>query len=65
VCERLRARIADEPITHDGRAIRATLSLGASVYAAPYGEDAVGLVRAADVALYRAKSGGRNRVELA
>lgn len=63
VCERLRTRIADDPVIHDGRPVWVTLSLGTAVYAPPYADDAVGLVRSADVALYRAKAAGRNRVE--
>jgi diguanylate cyclase (GGDEF)-like protein len=65
VCERLRARVADDAVSHEARSVRVTLSLGAAVFATPYELDAVGLLRAADVALYRAKAAGRNRVELA
>jgi diguanylate cyclase (GGDEF)-like protein len=64
VCDRLRARIDNEKVSHDGQAIPVTISIGATVFSAPYSSDAVGLVRAADVALYRAKARGRNRVEL-
>jgi diguanylate cyclase (GGDEF)-like protein len=62
VCERIRARIADHPVSHDTQLIPVTLSIGATVHAPPYDRDAVDLVRAADTALYRAKAAGRDRV---
>jgi diguanylate cyclase (GGDEF)-like protein len=65
VCERIRERIAEKPIAGDGEAVTVSLSLGATVFGPPWMGDAVELVRAADVALYRAKAAGRNRVEFA
>lgn len=60
--ERLRQRIADTPLPHNGDSIAVTVSIGlASLDAADRSGDAA-LVRA-DQALYRAKHGGRNRVE--
>ncbi|MYN02699.1 diguanylate cyclase [Pseudoduganella sp. DS3] len=60
--ERLRQRIADTPLQQQGRSIAITVSIGmAGMVAADRCSDAA-LVRA-DHALYRAKRGGRNRVE--
>ncbi len=61
--ERLRARVGNHPIeTFDG-AFPVTLSMG--VAAGKDRKAVEALLRAADQALYRAKNGGRNRVELA
>ena len=43
--------------------IRVTASVGVSFNSSGQGMDAIDLIRAADVALYRAKQSGRNRVE--
>ena len=62
--DRLRMRIAETPLQLDGRNYTVTISVG---IAAMCGDDAsadVALIRA-DQALYRAKRGGRNRVEQA
>jgi diguanylate cyclase (GGDEF)-like protein len=48
------------PLTIDGRALSTSASVGASLYP-DHAEDAEGLLRAADVALFRAKELGRNR----
>jgi diguanylate cyclase (GGDEF)-like protein len=48
----------------DGRVGPVTLSLGVAVFPL-HGKSVAELVRAADAALYRAKDGGRNRVEVA
>jgi diguanylate cyclase (GGDEF)-like protein/PAS domain S-box-containing protein len=62
--ERLRRRVADEPLRHDGIPVTITVSIGiAALDAADAAADAA-LIRA-DRALYRAKGAGRNRVELA
>ncbi len=61
--ERLRQRIASAPVQLDGRGVAVTTSIG---IAALCGGDCSGdsaLIRA-DQALYRAKRGGRNRVEV-
>jgi len=63
--ERLRACINREPVETPEGPIPVTLSLGVAVREAPMVVDANSLLRAADAALYRAKSRGRDRVELA
>jgi len=63
VAERIRAEIAKLPfpIGKDGKAIEVTVSVGVSCVLK--GPDTVqGLMKRADLALYEAKSGGRNRV---
>jgi len=61
--ERVRARIADMIVDHDGRAIEFTLSLGVALLAAA--EDLESAIGRADNALYQSKTQGRNRVSLA
>jgi len=62
--ERLRQRIGSTPLAIDGHVLAVTVSIGiAAMHARDQGGDAA-LIRA-DKALYRAKRGGRNRVELA
>ncbi|TLY76412.1 MAG: EAL domain-containing protein [Gammaproteobacteria bacterium] len=52
-----------EPLIVDGRALTTSASVGASLYP-DHAADAEGLLRAADVALFRAKELGRNRFAL-
>ena len=61
--ERLRARVCGEPIATSEGSISVTISVG--VCSHNQSKDAEFAIRAADAALYRAKNGGRNRVELA
>ncbi|RFP08461.1 MULTISPECIES: diguanylate cyclase [unclassified Duganella] len=63
LAERLREAIAHEPLTlSDGHILRVTASFGVAVAHGPHAalDD---LFHAADLALYRAKHNGRNRVE--
>jgi diguanylate cyclase (GGDEF)-like protein len=52
-----------EPLIIDGRVLTTSASVGASLYP-DHAADAEGLLRAADVALFRAKELGRNRFAL-
>jgi len=61
--ERLRESVGREPIDTFEGPVRVTISLGVAVSGEVWEADS--LLRAADEALYRAKSAGRNRVELA
>ena len=63
--ESLRACINQEPVDTPEGPIPVTLSLGVAVRDGAVKVDPDSLLRAADAALYRAKSGGRDRVELA
>jgi diguanylate cyclase (GGDEF)-like protein len=64
VCERIRANIALTPMSAIGGAeVPVTVSIGIAHYG-PLLETSEKLVAVADVALYRAKAGGRNRIEL-
>jgi two-component system cell cycle response regulator len=63
VAERIRAEIARTPfaISHEGQTVEVTVSVGVS--SLRRGADTVeALMKRADVALYEAKTGGRNRV---
>ncbi len=66
-CERFRKEVSELSITHDGKKIPVTVSLGtATIVAKPIqGKDpteiAKDLVSKADTALYAAKKGGRNK----
>ena len=62
IAEKLRAAVADLQIPHIDRAI--TTSVGVAVLP-DHAIEAEGLARAADRALYLAKTNGRNRVEVA
>jgi len=62
--EDIRLRIAALNLHHDGERLgRITISIG--VASVPEHCDLSQMVQAADAALYRAKEGGRDRVELA
>ncbi len=61
VAERLR-RAVQRPVTVDGHEFVTTASIGFAVNSAP-GLTADELLRDADAAMYRAKAGGRDRVE--
>jgi diguanylate cyclase (GGDEF)-like protein len=58
--ERLRARLAAEPIIYAGVAIRVTASLGVTEFS-DGDEDFQATLKRADAALYQAKELGRNR----
>jgi diguanylate cyclase (GGDEF)-like protein len=60
VAERLRAAVADNPITVGANALAVTVSIGLASYAP--GQDLEKMFQRADSALYMAKQGGRNLV---
>jgi diguanylate cyclase (GGDEF)-like protein len=62
--ERVRRAIAERPIDVGPMPVPTTISIGVAVFD-PARDDAATLVARADAALYRAKAGGRNRVESA
>ncbi|MEO8171063.1 MAG: GGDEF domain-containing protein, partial [Oxalobacteraceae bacterium] len=63
IAENLRQTIAGQPFSFDGKQVSVSVSIGVAEYAAE--EQLTGLFARADAALYRAKAGGRNRVEIA
>lgn len=64
IAERIRASIAERSIdTRDGGSIRATVSVGVATVGAGFPGNIKDVIEGADAALYRAKRGGRNRVE--
>lgn len=65
LAERVRLKVAMSPFATSEGDIPVTVSLGVTWYEFPVQADVDDLVRAADGALYRAKRGGRNRVESA
>ncbi len=62
IAEEYRQALARQVIHHLGVEIRVTVSVGVATFPV-HGHDAQELIAAADEALYRAKTGGRNRVE--
>ena len=60
VAERIRKRIADTAIQIDQETITLTASLGIAHF--HDGDDLKSLIHQADLALYKAKNGGRNRI---
>jgi two-component system cell cycle response regulator len=65
VAERLREHVAGQPVSLPEGPVELTVSLGAAAADPARGEDLATLLQAVDAALYRAKRGGRNRVECA
>jgi two-component system cell cycle response regulator len=64
--ERLRERIGSQPYAYQQEQIRVTLSQGAiSIQGGGKMDSVQTILDAADMALYRAKNNGRNRVEMA
>ncbi|MFH0902911.1 MAG: sensor domain-containing diguanylate cyclase, partial [Pseudomonadota bacterium] len=64
VAERVRQDVADARIANDGKLLKVTASLGVACHIGGSQGDASTLMRQADVAMYRAKALGKNRVEL-
>ncbi|MGH9383700.1 MAG: GGDEF domain-containing protein [Vicinamibacterales bacterium] len=62
VAERVRCAVCTEPVSIGPVKWPVTISLGVASYSETL-SDAAALIAAADAALYRAKAGGRNRVE--
>jgi two-component system cell cycle response regulator len=64
LANRLRGCIAAEPVCHHDQPIPVTASFGVVVYTPPALAEIHTMLHTADAALYRAKRGGRNRVEV-
>jgi diguanylate cyclase (GGDEF)-like protein len=64
LAERIRSAVAAAPVLIDGYELALTVSVGVAE-AEPYERDMSTTLRRADKALYVAKHGGRNRVEVA
>jgi two-component system cell cycle response regulator len=62
--ERVRQAVEAREFTYDGGSLRRTLSAGVAAWPHPEIRHRESLVKAADDALYAAKQGGRNRVEI-
>ncbi len=62
LAERLRSSIEQIPLSHEGRQVRVTCSIGVSDTAVVAPDDVIG---SADGCLYQAKNAGRNRVVVA
>lgn len=63
VAERLRSEVEATPVTYSGKTLpHLTVSIG--IAQLDDGQDAEAFIEAADRALYRAKQGGRNRLEV-
>jgi diguanylate cyclase (GGDEF)-like protein len=63
IAERVRAAVEAKPVRAHDLALRVTTSIGVGC-GITTGEEAQALIQTADEAMYRAKAGGRNRVEL-
>ena len=63
VAERVRHDVGETRVAHEGKVVGVTASLGVSCYLEGHG-DVAALLERADLALYRAKTSGKNRVEL-
>jgi two-component system, cell cycle response regulator len=63
VIEQIRKQFEQEDFSFDGRPIRVTASFGISGFQGKIAPDFNHLVHLADVALYKAKNRGRNRIE--
>jgi diguanylate cyclase (GGDEF)-like protein len=62
VAERIRAAVENFEVPVDGRPIQSTVSVGLMSRAVGHLQDLPSLIHKADDALYRSKTGGRNRV---
>jgi two-component system, cell cycle response regulator len=62
LADRLRKCISEEKILVENTSISVTISLGVAATGTWKTEDAISLIRYADMALYKAKNSGRNRV---
>lgn len=64
IAQRLRAMVADIRFTHGGHTTEEHITLSCGVAPLRLGQNLDALIASADKALYRAKEGGRDRVEL-
>ena len=64
VARRLLHAVSDSPIAIGDRRVEVTASVGVTIAGRSAGRHAEGLLREADVAMYQAKSHGRNRFEV-
>jgi diguanylate cyclase (GGDEF)-like protein len=64
VAERIRHDVSEVRIAHEGRVLSITASLGIASYPESAPGDVAMLLEKADVALYRAKTSGKDRVEV-
>ena len=64
IAERVRQTICLKPINADGRQLQVSISIGVASHADYVDATPEALLRKADLALYRAKASGRNRVEV-